>query len=190
MYFTYKDQNIFAFSDTHGAHRRLQIPQDTDILVCAGDVCEAGDEEQIQDFYGWFAEQPAKHKLFVPGNHDLPFEFAPEYAASRLPAGIKYIEQGRIAWEGIRFYILPARMGLYEDTAPKSLPKDIDILVSHCPPAGILDDGCGCPILRKLVDGAEPKMHLFGHCHSMANRNMRNRKTSFHNVAVYENSMG
>jgi Icc-related predicted phosphoesterase len=187
MYFTYKNKSIFAFSDTHGKHRKLQIPQDTDIIVCAGDVCDAGDEEQIQDFFDWYAEQPAKHKLFVPGNHDLPFEFVPEYAASRLPADITYIEQGSTIWEGIQFYVLPARMGLHEATAPKFLPNDIDILVSHCPPAGILDDGrWGCPILRKLIDNAEPKIHLFGHCHSTANMNICNYKTVFYNIVVVE----
>jgi Icc-related predicted phosphoesterase len=190
MYFTYKDQNIFAFADTHGKHRKLQIPIDADIIVCAGDVCVAGDEEQIQDFFGWYAEQPAKYKLFVPGNHDLPFELAPEYAASRLPAGITYIEQGSTILEGIRFYVLPVRLGLHELTAPKFLPKDIDILITHCPPAGILDAGrWGCPILRKLIEKAEPKIHLFGHCHSTAYMNIRNDKTAFYNVAVENNDI-
>ena len=30
-------QIIFAFSDTHGMYRRLTIPADADILICAGD---------------------------------------------------------------------------------------------------------------------------------------------------------
>ena len=38
MYFNYKGQSIFAFSDTHGMHRGLRIPSDIDILICAGDV--------------------------------------------------------------------------------------------------------------------------------------------------------
>ena len=34
------DINIFAFSDTHGNHHRLQVPEDADIVICAGDVVE------------------------------------------------------------------------------------------------------------------------------------------------------
>ena len=33
-------KRIFAFSDTHGLHRKLVIPEETEILVCAGDAVE------------------------------------------------------------------------------------------------------------------------------------------------------
>ena len=38
MLFNYKEHRIFAFSDTHGMHNRLHIPEEADILLCAGDV--------------------------------------------------------------------------------------------------------------------------------------------------------
>jgi Icc-related predicted phosphoesterase len=186
MIITCSDKNIFAFADTHGRHKEVEIPDDIDILICAGDVCNAGDEMQLQDFYRWFAGQPAKHKLFVPGNHDLPFEFAPEYAASRLPKAITCIEQGGIVWEGIRLFVLPARMGLSRETAPRSIPSNIDLLVTHCPPKGVLDDNgrWGCPILRELIDNAEPKMHVFGHCHQTAGQTLKIGQTEFYNVGI------
>ena len=34
------DKTIFAFSDTHGSHRCLQVPEDADIIICAGDAVE------------------------------------------------------------------------------------------------------------------------------------------------------
>ena len=37
MYINYKGHRIFAFSDTHGMHRRLSIPDGADIMVCASD---------------------------------------------------------------------------------------------------------------------------------------------------------
>ena len=67
--------SIFAFSDTHGRHRELQVPEKTDILICAGDAVEdnlLGDE--YDDFIDWFSSFPAKWKFFVPGNHELSFE--------------------------------------------------------------------------------------------------------------------
>ena len=38
MLFNYKEHRIFAFSDTHGMHKWLHIPEEADILLCAGDV--------------------------------------------------------------------------------------------------------------------------------------------------------
>ena len=139
MLIEYKNKRIFAFSDTHGRHRELEVLT-TDILICAGDVCNWGDEAELQDFYQWFAELPAAHRLFVPGNHDLPFEFAPEYAASRLPKPITYIDQGCIIWDDICLYVLRAGMGLQLENLPRFIPLTIDILITHCPPKDILDD--------------------------------------------------
>ena len=69
------DKTIFAFSDTHGSHLCLQVPEDADIIICAGDAVEdnlVGDE--YDDFIEWFSALPCKWKIFVPGNHELSFE--------------------------------------------------------------------------------------------------------------------
>ena len=65
-----KEQSIFAFSDTHDKHKELQVPENVDIVICAGDAVEdnlAGNE--YDDFIEWFAPLPCKSKVFVPGNH-------------------------------------------------------------------------------------------------------------------------
>jgi len=50
------------------------------------------------------------------------------------------------------------------------IPPDVDILVTHAPPAGILDqDGPvshGCSDLTAAVAALKPKYHIFGHIHS------------------------
>ncbi|MCI5144951.1 MAG: hypothetical protein D3923_05335 [Candidatus Electrothrix sp. AR3] len=50
------------------------------------------------------------------------------------------------------------------------IPSGIDILVTHAPPAGMLDqDGPvahGCSDLIATVDALKPKYHIFGHIHS------------------------
>ncbi len=51
------------------------------------------------------------------------------------------------------------------------IPEDIDILVTHGPPMGILDPGyqdphVGCEALSLQVDQIQPRLHVFGHCHS------------------------
>ena len=57
------------------------------------------------------------------------------------------------------------------------IPEDIDILVTHGPPYGILDavntfggyvDHCGCEMLLARVAAIKPKLHVFGHIHEGA----------------------
>ena len=67
--------SIFAFSDTHGLHRDMIVPEEADIVICAGDAVEDdlnGDE--YDDFIDWFSGLSAKWKIFIPGNHELSFE--------------------------------------------------------------------------------------------------------------------
>ena len=66
MRLDYKGKYLFAFSDTHGMHRELSIPKDTDILICAGDV--ETDEYNFARFMEWYSNIPALLRLFVPGN--------------------------------------------------------------------------------------------------------------------------
>jgi predicted phosphodiesterase len=173
---------LFAFSDTHGVHRRIAVPVYADIAVFAGDACNEGDREQFADFLEWFAALPAKHRLFVAGNHDLPFERDPETARTLVSGGITVLDCGGMTLEGIRFYALPARPWLH---SPLYLPSTVDVLVTHGAPAGIMDDrGLGCPVLRRLVDLAAPAIHIFGHVHFCGGQTVRNEKTAFYNVAV------
>jgi len=178
-------KRIEAFADTHGRHREYQYDREaTDILVCAGDVCDAGNEAQLRDFFVWFAAQPAKHKLFVPGNHDLPFDVNPEYAAQYYVIdGVTCIECGGVTLDGVYFYILPARWTLHERLY---LPNNVDVLVTHGAPSHILDDNgrWGCSILLGLVRKAQPKIHIFGHIHQNGQQKTVFGKTSFYNVAV------
>lgn len=50
------------------------------------------------------------------------------------------------------------------------IPEDLDVLITHGPPFGILDrttngENAGCPHLLKAVQSRKPKIHFFGHIH-------------------------
>ncbi len=53
--------------------------------------------------------------------------------------------------------------------ATNPIPNDIDIVMTHGPPKGILDwcpqGNVGCPNLLQAVRRAKPLMHCFGHIH-------------------------
>lgn len=51
MLFNYKEHRIFAFSDSHGMHRRLYIPETADILLCAGDVVSSFGKDGMENFF-------------------------------------------------------------------------------------------------------------------------------------------
>ena len=71
MLIEYKENKLFAFADTHGMYRRLFVPAETDILICAGDACEGFNPTDLKDFFSWYSSIPAKLRIFVPGNHDI-----------------------------------------------------------------------------------------------------------------------
>ena len=62
--FEIKGLKVIALSDTHGLHRNIPVPP-CDVLIHAGDACDFGNKEQLEDFFDWYQEQPAQYKIFV-----------------------------------------------------------------------------------------------------------------------------
>lgn len=109
MYFNYKGQRIFAFSDTHGMHRNWRIPSDTDILICAGDAISNFSEEDLKDFLSWYSKIPARLRIFVPGNHEILFDYYPEKLKSLFPDNIVCLYDNGMEYEGISFYSISCK---------------------------------------------------------------------------------
>ena len=167
MYFKFNDINIFAFSDTHGNHRELKVPENVDIVICAGDAVEdnlVGDE--YDDFIEWFASLPSKWKVFVPGNHELSFELgqADGIIQRMTDKGITVLKDAIEDCDGV----IIGSTGHNIMIAQEDIPADIDILVTHYTPYGILDEGMGSTEILNFVLHSQPKYHLFGHIHSTA----------------------
>lgn len=176
---------IFAFSDTHGMYRRLKVPADADILICAGDACEGFAPEQLKDFFTWYVSIPAKLRIFVAGNHDMVFDEQPEYARSLVPEGVMLLENDGVDFDGIRIHSVVARPYL---KAPITLPEDIDILVTHGPAYSHLDRETGDKDLFLAIAKARPKYHIFGHVHEEGlKRESFLGGASYLNVSYYEN---
>lgn len=60
MTIVYKGVKVFSFADTHGMYRKLPVPQDVDILICARDACEGFAPDALKDFFEWYLAIPAK----------------------------------------------------------------------------------------------------------------------------------
>ena len=178
-----KEQSIIAFSDTHGNHKKLKVPKNVDIVICAGDAVEdnlAGNE--YDDFIEWFASLPCKWKIFVPGNHELSFELgqADGIIQRMTDKGIIVLEDAIEDCDGI----IIGSIGHNVMIAHEDIPKYIDILVTHYPPYGILDDGMGSTEILNFVMHSKPKYHLFGHIHSTGGQKHIFGNTTCVNIAT------
>ena len=176
------NNTIFAFSDTHGSHRKISVPEEADILICAGDAVEddlKGDE--YDDIIEWFAAHHAKWKLFVPGNHELSFEInrADKIKKKMKDNGIRVIQDAIYDCDGIIIGSLDANSVISDE----NIPADLDILVTHYPPYGILDENMGSVEILNFLMKSQPSYHLFGHIHTMQGQKIQYGKTCCINIA-------
>ena len=184
MLIEFKGHKIFAFSDTHGMYRRLAVPADADILICAGDACEGFNPADLQDFFEWYGAIPAKLRIFVPGNHDRLFTTDPARARNLGPGSIVLLESSGIEYDGIKLYSVPARPYL---KGPITLPDGIDFLITHGPAYGYLDCDTGDKNLYLAIACARPKYHIIGHVHEEGlQRKAMLGGTTFLNVSYFE----
>jgi Icc-related predicted phosphoesterase len=170
---------IVCLSDTHAAHNRIQVP-DGDILLHAGDVSRRGLEHEIIEFNEWLGTLPHKHKIMIAGNHDFMFEKYPKPARKLITNAI-YLEDEGIEIEGLSIWGSPITPWFYNWAFNRHrgaairkfwdmIPAKTDILITHGPPLGILDqtdrgEAAGCEDLLEAVHRIKPKLHLFGHIH-------------------------
>jgi Icc-related predicted phosphoesterase len=189
---------IVHLSDTHMLHRRLDVPAG-DILVHSGDFVDGGSLDEYTDVFSWLDSMPHKHKLLVAGNHDSLFQLFAKMIRKRLPKSITYLEDSGATIDGLKFWGSPWTLGYpwmaftYRaieggETRWTSVPDDINVLVTHGPPHGILDrdyegQRIGDALLYKRVKTIRPKLHLFGHVHDQ-NGVIERLGTTFVNAAV------
>jgi Icc-related predicted phosphoesterase len=175
---------LVILSDTHGLHGAIGTVPDGDVLIHAGDMTLRGTVEELEGFLGWFGTLPHRNKLLVAGNHDWVFEREPTMAEGVVPAGITYLRDAGITIDGVKFWGSPWQPWFFDwafnlhrgaEIAAKwaLIPDDVQVLVTHGPPHGILDEVLrppgkhqGCEALRERIAAlAHLQLHAFGHIH-------------------------
>lgn len=202
---------IVALSDTHNNHNDVEVPAG-DILIFAGDLMTCGRKfNEIKSFAEWFMNQPHKYKILVAGNHDRLFESNIQQCLNEFSSRAGryntfiYLQDRATIIDGVKFWGSPYQPWFYDWAfnihrgAPIKahwdlIPKDTDVLITHGPPYGILDqfgpgnEHVGCEELTKAVERVEPKVHIFGHIHggygTITPLASWARKTNYHNVAI------
>ena len=159
-------------------HRDVELPTG-DLLIHAGDITFFSKRSSVlADFNDWLGEQPHRYKVVIPGNHDRLLSL-PENRRLITKAHLLInsgVELGGAKIWGSPITIHPdVAFGLPDLAARRELwtkiPDGLDILVTHGPPAGVLDGtssegpGSGCAELRKAIALKQPRVHVFGHAH-------------------------
>lgn len=173
---------LVCISDTHTDHARLVLPPG-DALLHGGDWSLRGSRREVLAGLDWMAAAPHRHKILIAGNHDRCFERYPsELAAACAARGLHLLSDTGLLLDGVRFWGSPVTPRFYDwafnrDRGPAIrahwdlIPPDTDVLITHGPPAGVLDwvprarQNVGCVDLWEVVQRVRPQVHLFGHIH-------------------------
>lgn len=201
---------IVATSDVHGHLEKIKIP-DGDVLIVAGDILADYDYnfgaiitpqtmrlqqlEALKKLNVFLGTLPHRLKILIGGNHDYVLEdMEPECRAAITNA--VYLRDEEHIFEGVKFYGYPwvpnlrgmafFAEGAWRKKYCEKIPHDVDVMISHGPPYGIMDkvreEYVGCVHLLKEVDEIAPRLHIFGHIHHAYGRRRRG-ETEFYNVA-------
>lgn len=185
---------IWLISDTHGKETELNIPENVDMVIHAGDMGKYRDpylnENPLKESINWYSKLPIKYKILIAGNHCTSIERRLIEKEEIIDTGIIYLEHESIEIEGFKIFGSPytptfgqgwafnvARHKL--DAYWKEIPDGTDIVITHGPPMGILDHtecgaskeernvvSCGDKSLLNHIKRVNPLLHVFGHLHS------------------------
>ena len=143
---------VQIISDSHGKHGEIKIEEDIDMIIHCGDSTNWFDllpnEQEFRRFLEWFLSLEVKHKVLIAGNHDAWATklYNKEFIKSK---GIIFLEHEYVEIEGLKIFGSPYTPIFHNWHFMKDRSKinkyweylepNIDILITHGPPKGILD---------------------------------------------------
>lgn len=172
---------IDCVSDLHGYYPKLE---GGDLLIVAGDLTARDKQEEHLYFLNWIAQQNYKKKIWIAGNHDN--FLIDTKLITKKDLGLEYLCDSETEFEGLKIYgspwtktfpgMNPHCKAFTVDTEEELkekwelIPDDVDILITHSPPEGILDknikgEKCGSKSLRRQMGRIHPKLWAMGHIH-------------------------
>jgi len=143
--------DLVILGDTHELHREVEVPAG-DVLLFTGDLTMFSKRlSAIEDFDDWLGELPHRWKLVVPGNHEFFLESDP--GRRSLVSNAHVLIDEAVTVEGLKIYgspVTPLSGGAFCKPSPADrvrhwaqIPGDVNVLIVHGPPYGILDRSPG-----------------------------------------------
>jgi Icc-related predicted phosphoesterase len=184
---------ISIISDTHNKHKHVtgDLPGGS-LLLHSGDISSMGYEHEITEFAKWYDGLNYDNKIFIAGNHDWGFQNNVDKVKEIVDfyKTITYLQDQLHTIQDdngteVKIWGSPWQPEFYqwafnlqkngEELKSKwdMIPEGIDILITHGPAWGILDDvegrrgeHLGCELLAERIKVIKPKIHICGHIHS------------------------
>ena len=184
---------ISIISDTHNKHKLLtgDLPGGS-LLLHAGDISSMGYEHEIREFAKWYDGLNYDNKIFIAGNHDWGFQNNVDKVKEIIDfyKTITYVQDQLHTIQDdngteIKIWGSPWQPEFYNwafnlpnggwelEQKWNDIPEGIDILLTHGPAWGFLDDvegrrgqHLGCELLANRIKKIKPKIHICGHIHS------------------------
>lgn len=191
---------IVAISDTHMQHKGMNIPECDILIHAGDFCSSGTSGEYDKFIKWFSSQTTAKHKIFIAGNHDHWMQRAwelkvPSNVIYLRDSGIEIEGLKIYGTPWTNYFCGWAFNGLDHNPGPKNnypggpgekampnedmpllaskyglIPNDLDILISHGPPYGILDENgigqsCGSHSLLDKIIQCKPKHVIFGHIH-------------------------
>lgn len=185
---------VVCISDTHTL--TYDIPNG-DLLVHAGDLTNAGTTSEIQTQLNWLSSLPHPRKVAIAGNHDTYLDTRSRMTLdekNRIDTldwhDIIYLQHNShtVNFPGcgnrqLKLYGAPQipkcggnqfafQYDRGQDAWTDTVPPNVDILITHTPPKYHCDlnAAAGCEWLLKEAWRVKPKLHVCGHVHAGAGR--------------------
>lgn len=196
-------------SDTHGMQKAIKFP-DGDILILAGDTTVFGTSTEFRKLNSWIETLPYEKVIIIGGNHDVRLVDNPLKVQKILKSSkIYYLQDNGMSIDGLNFYGTPWTRALYFDSGWafgaqddieldsywNMIPSDIDVLITHSPPHGILDKTTSdqnegsVSLYLQIINRIKPKIHIFGHIHE-ASGEIIEKGITFINASVLNEVYG
>lgn len=201
---------IDCIADLHGHTPRMPGGE---VLLLAGDYTASNKQEQWLVFFEWIKGLPYDHIVLIAGNHDgLLHSLMQSEAVKEVleEASVHYLCDSMVEINGMKIWGSPWTP-VFDRVNPRTkafmkpdndldghfekIPEGIDVLLTHGPPKGGLDQNehgehCGSLSLSYHMVRAKPKIHVFGHIHEQAGKRLtigdENQKTTLFNVSCVD----
>lgn len=192
---------ILCISDLHSQFPSKEKLPSADMIICAGDSTNLGRPQEVAQFFQWFSNVNYQYKICIAGNHDFLFQ---EYSLIQafIPGNVIYLFDNMVEIEGKIIYGTPWQPWFGGWAFNRSefelielynrIPEEVNILVTHCPPRGILDETimgekCGSnSLFEKLSTLTKLELHVFGHIHESGGQLYEHNGIKFVNASYYE----
>lgn len=181
---------IDCISDLHGYYPKLE---GGDLLIVSGDLTARHTPLETVGVLEWLEQQEYRKIIFIAGNHDTQLVEDDEYKVFfdgkifniKWSDKIEYLCDSGTEFEGLKIWGSPWSLW-FAGINPKctaftgdeqklmdsydKIPMDTDILITHTPACGILDECKNGHVGSKALYGwlkyvGRPKLHVCGHIH-------------------------